>query len=70
VVEATTLLSAAAATRAQLGTQPLADEYDLVERSTASARRLLGENRYVAVTAAGSAMRIDEAVENALNLDS
>jgi hypothetical protein len=67
--EATTLFAAAAATRAQLGTQPLGDEHDLVERGVADARHLLGEKQYAAAAATGSAMRIEDAIEYALNLD-
>ena len=69
IVEATTLLAAAATSRARLGTRPLGDEHDLVEHGTAEARRLLGAKRYAEAVAAGSTMPIDEAVQYALEVE-
>jgi tetratricopeptide (TPR) repeat protein len=69
LAEAAMLLTAAASTRAELGTQPVGEELELIEHATAAARRLLPGERHAAAVASGSAMPIDEAVQCALSID-
>ena len=67
--EAATLLAWAASTRAELGARPVGEELELVEHSTAEARRLLTEEPYAAAIATGSAMQISEAVQRSLAVE-